>query len=232
MALARVIFNTARYELHARGGAELSREFTQREYVKLPGFISDEGLQLLRSEVERMQSIARRRDFTMETMGSSPRHMVTVGGKGITEASGVLPMLYRDPDLLAFIGGVFGEPTALVDDLTERHVVNILEGIGDTHGAHFDDFPIALVMFLESPPPGAGGEVEFVPAATSLSDLNNGRVQRERHEAGDAYILKADTAAHRVAPLNRPARRVAINMAFARPGATATTTNTASLLYD
>jgi hypothetical protein len=229
---AERILDTARYRLDASGGEKFHAAFAESEYVKFPGFISPDGVELLREEVRRLGAVARRRDFRMVSMANSPRHMLTIGGKGIAETSDLVPALYRYPALLDFVTGVFGEPATLVDDPTERHVINILEAVGDTHGAHFDDFPLALVMFLETPPHGAGGELEFVRAAASLNDLEAGRVRRVRHEPGDAYLLKADTAAHRVVPLSRPAVRVAMNMAYTRPGATHATTRTASLLYD
>lgn len=227
-----MVFNTKRYELSVVGGERFGREFAANGYVGLPEFLSPDGLELLDAEVARMASISRRRDFAMACMENSPRHMRTLGGRAIVETSSLLPLLYENALLRNFIEGVFGEPVALVDDLTERHVINILEGEGDTHGVHFDDFPIALVIFVKAPRPGTGGEVEFVAGAEALCEIDGPAARRERHRAGDAYVLKADTSAHRVAPLTADSSRIALNMAFARPGATTTTTVSASLLYD
>ncbi|WP_419248625.1 HalD/BesD family halogenase [Streptomyces melanogenes] len=44
-------------------------------------------------------------------------------------------------------------------------------------------------------------------------------MHRRHHQAGDAYLLRADTTAHRVSPLTRPGvRRTVLNVAYSVPG--------------
>ncbi|MEV4936896.1 HalD/BesD family halogenase [Streptomyces zaomyceticus] len=166
-------------------------------------------------------------------MDDSPRHMTTLGGHVIAETSRLVPELYADPELLALVSGLIAEMALPVHDPVERHVLNILHREGDTHGAHTDDHPYALVMFLEAPDsPEDGGLLEYVPGATSLRDLTDGPTRTAHHRAGDAYLLRSDTTAHRVTPLTRAGvRRTVLNFAYTTPGAVPRTTPSARSLY-
>ncbi|MFE6335173.1 hypothetical protein ACFVOK_18420 [Streptomyces sp. NPDC057798] len=131
------------------------------------------------------------------------------------------------------MGAVVGEPPMAVPDPLERHVLNVLHQEGDTHGAHTDDYPYALVFFLEAPhAPADGGLLEYVPGADSLADLDTGRAHRAHHRAGDAYLLRSDTTAHRVTPLTRPGvRRTVLNFAYTTRSAAPRMTQSARELY-
>ncbi|MFE7093371.1 hypothetical protein ACFVBL_02265 [Streptomyces erythrochromogenes] len=167
-------------------------------------------------------------------MDGTPRHMTTLGGRVIAEKSRLVPELYRDPELLALLSGLIGEEALPVPDPVERHVLNILHHQGDTHGAHTDDYPYALVIFLEAPAtPEEGGLLEYLPDAASLHDLESGRARTAHHHPGDAYLLRSDTTAHRVTPLARTGtRRTVLNFAYTTPGATPQTTPSARRLYE
>ncbi len=169
----------------------------------------------------------------MECMDGSPRHMTTVGGRIIAETSKRVPDLYADPRLLAFISGLVGATALPVPAPVERHVLNILHRRGDTHGAHTDDCPYALVIFLEAPDaPEDGGLLEYVPHASCLRDLTTGQARTAHHQAGDAYLLRSDTTAHRVTPLTRSGlRRTVLNLACTTPDATPHSTPSARHLY-
>ncbi|WP_371648720.1 MULTISPECIES: hypothetical protein [unclassified Streptomyces] len=202
-------------------------------YLPLPGLLTTTGLSVLREDAERLEQAARRRDFTMASMGGSPRHMTTLGGHDIAKASNLVPELYADPELLALISGLIGQRPLPVPDQVERHVLNILHREGDTHGAHTDDYPYALVIFLEAPSsPEDGGLLEYVCDAASLRDLTAGPARTAHHRAGDAYLLRSDTTAHRVTPLTRAGvRRTVLNFAYTTPGAVPQTTTSARRLY-
>ncbi|BDH05795.1 hypothetical protein HEK131_30220 [Streptomyces seoulensis] len=52
------------------------------------------------------------------------------------------------------------------------------------------------------------------------------------HRAGDGYLLRSDTTAHRVTPLTRSGlRRVVLNFAYGTSAAPARTTTSARELY-
>ncbi|MET9515799.1 hypothetical protein [Streptomyces sp. NPDC002994] len=185
------------------------------------------------AEVERLEKVAVRRDFTMASMNHSPRHMTTLGGHVITRESDLIPHSYRDEALITWLGKVTGLKAVGVADPLERHVINILHRQGDTHGAHTDDYPLALVLVTEAPSdPADGGLLQWAPDAAGLNALDTAAVRHAHHRPGDGYLLRADTAAHRVTPLRRPgSRRTALNFAYTTPDRQGPVTSSASQLY-
>ncbi|MFD4242411.1 hypothetical protein ACFWP3_12560 [Streptomyces sp. NPDC058525] len=216
---------------------DLSRDaaerFARHGYLALPGLISRPGLDRLLAELELLEGEAVRRDFAMECMGGSPRHMTTIGGKALAARSPLIADLYERPELLGLLSALTGERVQGVGELTERHVLNILHQPGDTHGEHTDDYPYALVFFLQAPEDaGDGGLLEYAPHTTELPLPDGTPVERRHHRAGDAYLLRADTTAHRVSPLTRPGvRRTVLNFAYTTPGREEARTPSARLLY-
>ncbi|WP_432020942.1 HalD/BesD family halogenase [Streptomyces sp. 1222.5] len=214
--------------------AEAARSrFSTDGYALLPGLLTTEGLQVLRQEALRLEQDARRRDFRMASMGDSPRHMTTLGGQVIARESALVRALYGDPVLRGVVAAVTGERPVSVPDVLERHVLNILHCRGDTHGAHTDDYPYALVLFIEAHlAPADGGLLEYVPRAAALTDLDTDKARTAHHRAGDAYLLRSDTTAHRVAPLTRPqVCRTVLNFAYTSHTAIPRATPSARELY-
>lgn len=210
-------------------GADVSATAAQFEnsgYLALPGLLTPSALADLRREASRLQARAKRRDFQMECMGGTPRHMTTLGGIEIAETAPVITALYRDPVLLATLGTLVGLTLELADDPVERHVFNMLHRSGDTHGLHTDDYPLALVMFLESPSCEAGcGHLEFFDACQA------GRASVKSHTAGDAYLLRADKFPHRVRPIHDGCIRTVLNFAYGAESIPVVGTPSASILY-
>ena len=160
--------------------------------------------------------------------------MTTLGGHVIAKESPMITSLYAAPQLHTLIGALTGKVPTEVSDPVERHVLNILHRQGDTHGAHTDDYPYALVLFLRAPDqPGHGGLLEYVPHAPSLQAMSDASaVRTAHHRAGDAYLLRSDTTAHRVTPLTRPGlRRVVLNFAYTTSATPERSTTSARQLY-
>lgn len=224
------LFDSVRYDFEAVPDA-LRAAFVAHHYVRLPAFLRPDGVQALRDEVQRLRTLAIRRDFAMACMRDSPRRMSTIGGEVLAEESGMISSIYGDPGLRAFLSALTGEDLVAVPDPVERHVLNFLHEAGDTHGAHFDDHPIAIVLFVESPPAAAGGLLEYVANAADLAELDSPAVRLAHHEVGDAYVLKTDTTAHRVSPLVRGWRRTVMNMAYTTPLRASVRSESASVLY-
>ncbi|MEY2243759.1 hypothetical protein AB8A21_12605 [Streptomyces sp. BF23-18] len=215
----------------------LRGRFSADGYVALPGLISPSGLAELGGEARRLEADAVRRDFRMPDMADSPRHMTTLGGHQIARASPMITRLYADRDLLRLLSSLLGQAVVPVHDPVERHVLNVLHRPGDTHGTHTDDYPLALVLFLEAPPHQAdGGLLEFHPgrgALDALDALDAPGARRVHHRPADGYLLRSDVTAHRVTPLERPGlRRTVLNFAYTTPGRQGATTSSAALLYD
>ena len=142
-------------------------------------------------------------------------------------------------ELVSVIARVTGELVHRCTHPEELMVCNLLLAPGSTHGWHVDDPPYALVVVLEAPAPGAGGELQYIPGWADLHDRlgldpsgpvdagvaaarAEGRIRTIDHRAGDAYLLRADRCSHRVAPLRASGtRRVALNFAYEADGAAA-----------
>lgn len=200
--------------------------FEHSGYLPLPGLLSPMGLADLRSEVEVLLVEARRRDFDMECMGGSPRHMTTLGGVEISRLAPRITELYRSEELTGRLGRLIGVELELAEDPVERHVLNRLHQAGDTHGLHTDDYPLALVMFLESPTCDEGcGHLEFFDVCKA------GHSAVLSHTAGDAYLLRADQMPHRVQPIHDGCVRTVLNFAYGISGIPVDHTPSASLLY-
>lgn len=224
------MFRTDIYHGDAPLAAELGAHYHKYHHVPFPGFVTDAFFPKLKEEVDALLAHARRRDFLMECMDNSPRRMNVVNGNTIEKFAAFIPRIYNDAQLLDFLSAVIGERVLpLVDDI-DRYVINQLRQSSDTFGAHYDDYPLSFVIILESPGAEGGGYAEMVPNATSLSDLERDPI-RLPLKAGDAYVLKADTTAHRVAPLKVDARRTAINLAYTVPNYVPRYTVSAAKLY-
>lgn len=200
--------------------------FEHAGYLALPGLLPPTTLDKLRGEVDRLLSRAKRRDFKMECMGGTPRHMTTLGGIEIAEMAPIISQLYGDVRLADVLGRLIGMEFVPAEDPVERHVLNVLHRSGDTHGLHTDDYPLALVMFLESPQCETGcGHLEF------FGTCKAGHSSVKSHAAGDAYLLRADTFPHRVQPIHDGCRRTVLNFAYGAAHIPVQASPSASILY-
>lgn len=200
--------------------------FGHAGYLPLPGLLPSAALDALRVEADKLWSRAKRRDFDMECMGGTPRHMTTLGGLEIVETAPVVGALYRDPVLMAALGRVVGLELQVAADPVERHVLNVLHQSGDTHGLHTDDYPLALVMFIESPSCAEGcGHLEFFNACKA------GESSLKSHAPGDAYLLRSDLFPHRVQPIHDGCVRTVLNFAYGATTLSVTESPSASILY-
>jgi hypothetical protein len=222
-----------RNDLYHRDAAQtraLADHYRTLHHVAFPGFVEDAFFAQLREDVDNLLQRSMRRDFLMECMDNSPRRMHVVNGNTIERLSQWIPAIYTSPVLLDFLSAIVGESVLPLTDDIDRYVINQLRRTSDTFGAHYDDYPLSFVIILESPGREGGGYAEMVPNATSLAQLEDDPI-RLPLRAGDAYILKADTTAHRVAPLTVDACRTAINLAYTTPGYVPRMTESAAMLY-
>jgi hypothetical protein len=97
--------------------------FGHAGYLALPGLLPEPALGALRAEVARLLERAKRRDFQMECMGGTPRHMTTLGGLEIAEMAPVISDLYFDARLSERLGDLVGLELVPADDPVERHVL-------------------------------------------------------------------------------------------------------------
>ena len=146
---------------------------------------------------------------------STPRHISTVSGKKIGQHSLFIQMLYTNEKMIAFLSGVAGETLFLTPDLADRHAIHRMHRQGDIHGGHVDDYAFVLITCLEAPGRHQGGEIEFVPYSTNISDLKTNKVKTDVLEVGDAYFMRSNKAVHRVLPLKETVNRTVVVFTYA-----------------
>jgi hypothetical protein len=244
------IFLQGLLEPRYRDGAhlqELSREFEREGYVHLPGLFRAGVFSAIEDELLSKVPLARSRNFVMSGY-ETPRVMSVMGGSFLLRETDLVWPLYSHWELRKLVAAVAGAPVYPCLHPEEFMVANVLLASGNTHGWHLDDPAYALIVFIESPAPEAGGLLEYVPRwgefcraegfppeesvdAAVERARERGRVRVKGHARGDAYLLRADLALHRVTSLAREgARRVALNLAF-EATESPSYGNTASELY-
>ena len=225
------MFRSEIYNPRGEKTPALNAHYQDVHHAAFPGFVSPGFFDELKRDVDALLAFRRRRDFLMECMDNSPRRMNIVNGHIIEQNSTIIPALYNDPAIIEFLSSVIGEQVLPLTGDIDRYVINQLQMTSDTFGAHYDDYPISFVIILESPGIEGGGYSEMVPRAHSLSQLDENPI-RLPLKAGDAYVLKTDTTAHRVAPLKQDTLRTAINFAYTTPNfVPPRITDSAAMLY-
>ncbi len=209
----------------------LTRVFAQNGYVKLPGFIDELARARISEELARIEGEKGSKNFLMPGY-NTPRFMHTLGGKKIREQSPLLTAIYSDETLIRTLAAISKKPVYPCGHPNEFMVINFLQDAGGTHGWHLDDPQLALIIVLEAPGEEAGGLLEFIPSWKEFCagigarpDQNveqhveiarqAGMINARYHAAGEAYLLNASEALHRVTALRSSTqRRVAINMGY------------------
>lgn len=204
--------------------AEMRRTFQEEGYLKLPSFAPPAMVEAVRQEAhELFGRRAIRRDMKMRVTGNTPRILSNVRCSDITREGSIIPAMYHSQALLRHMSAIFGEECHPCPYENERFMLLSLNRPGDTHGWHWDDYAFSLIWLIESPPPEKGGAVEFIPGTVWNKDdpdnvaryLRERKVERRLHVRDDVYILRGDTCMHRVAPLEKDAFRLVLNLAWA-----------------
>ncbi|XTZ13500.1 HalD/BesD family halogenase [Micromonospora echinospora] len=205
----------------------LRAQFTYEDYLELPNFGPPVLRQAIADDVARLlDEHGQRKKLTIGATGNTPRHLEVVGRDPIDQHSAVVPGTYHSVALRRFLAHLTKEDEIIAAPYTpEEFVASRMSQTGDVHGWHWDDYPYALVWIVEAPAPGAGGELEFVRgtqwdknAPRVQEYLRTRQVQRRAPATGSAYLLRADTSMHRVAPLTREgSRRIILCFSYAVP---------------
>ena len=212
----------------------------------LSEFLTDQGLSLLRTKAKfLLEQAGIRKDFAMRQSGGTPRHMRVVPGTVINQDPTIVEM-YRHPDLLEFLSEIVRKQVIVYDDPLENIVITSLEKTGDTHGAHLDVPPLALVMCLEAPydpdkhfdvvtPKGETWETirgsDDGAGAVSYIDAY-GDPNLISMAPGDAYIMRTDLWKHEVLPLTKPEiNRTILNFTYSFEGFVGTQDGSATALF-
>ncbi|NEY30951.1 ArpA protein [Streptomyces sp. PRKS01-65] len=205
--------------------ADLQKRFRTDGYIEIPEF-GPAGLKAdIISEVYALlEEHGQRRQLKIASTGNSPRYYEAVGRNAIVANSEAIPASYRSPALLRFLAELTQEEGIVpVPWEPEEIVITRMTQTGDSHGWHWDDYSYSLIWIVEAPGEDEGGALEYVrdtewdkqnPRIEEY--LREGTVERRQPAKGSVYLLKADTAMHRVAPLTKEgARRVILCYSYA-----------------
>lgn len=192
--------------------AELAHEFSKYGFVEIPGFGPPDVWAGVEREVERLLAErAQRRDVTVASTEDSPRRYEAISRNAIMEGSALIPAVYRSPEMMRLVAALASEPDVVpVPHEPEEILITRMTQAGDSHGWHWDDYTYSLIWMIQAPVEGEGAMLEFVPNTTWDKEnprirehLDTHEIQRRQPARGSCYLLKADTALHRVAPLAR-----------------------------
>lgn len=186
--------------------------FAEHGVVVFPGLLDTHiGHLLQRTAGLAVDEFGVRRDFLMSQTGGTPRRMSVVNGLQMARYPAVRAV-YAARGTLDFLSEVVAESVVCCPERVEDVIVTELSCQGDTHGWHFDDYPLALILILETPPATAGGVVEYRDATGTLRSLGL--------RSGDAYLMRTDRLEHRVSEIVDPGsvRRI-LNFTYAIAGA-------------
>jgi hypothetical protein len=201
----------------------LREQFRAESYVELNDLLPCSVAAALRAETTELFAVhGIRRDLRMAATAQTPRRYTLLAYEAIACHGTLVPALYESPTLREVLGAIAGRGTLVPVPYTpERIIATRLERREDTHGWHWDDYPYALVWVLRVPSSEVGGGVELVP--DTIWDKDDPQVERYLRErsvvrrapaAGSAYLLRADTTLHRVAPLAANARREVLTFSY------------------
>lgn len=209
---------------------EISKKFMVEGFVRLENFFSKEVLNTLNKDIDLFKKIKTRRDFIMPGY-DTPRNLSVIGGKDIINHSSLFLRLYGDNKIKNLIGKIVNRKIHDVNHQDEFMVINFLDQTSDTHGWHLDDPDLAFVIILKAPKNAGSAEVEVINdwgkksllvtkdfcEKDFLSDRinkSNVAVKKLKFSDGDAYLLHASKALHRVTPIIGNDERIALNMAY------------------
>jgi hypothetical protein len=204
----------------------LHAQFEANSVAILRGFCPPLLLSSLKHEADAlMQAHGAAKNMRFELTDYTPRRLTTVGQPVIQAHGNIIPAVYESPQVMGLVSRIVGEQVHICPYAGERYVVSRLERPGDTHGWHWDDYSLGMIIVLEAPHPKDGGYLQCVPhtrwnkeePAVYAAFLKS-PIYSYALAAGDAYILRTDTTLHRVAPIREGCRRTIINMVWANEG--------------
>jgi hypothetical protein len=204
----------------------LRAHFRARGYVPLPALAPEAFVVRLGGALGAiLASDGVRRDIAIAATGGTRRRYAIATREALARDGGLIASLYRAPPLLAFLGAIAAAELVPVPYLPEQFIATRMQRAGDAHGWHWDDYPYALVWVVRAPADGSGGEVELVrdtvwdKARPDVERyLRERSIERFRPRSGSAYLLRADTTMHRVAPLRCDTVRDVLTFSYTDAG--------------
>lgn len=198
--------------------------FARDGYLKINHLVHPSIVEKIAEDVNFLVSnFAKRRDLLIESTGNSPRYLSNVPRDMIEEKGCFIPDAYKSNYLSSLIQAVVGEEVIPTPWRWDNYIINCQHQAGDTHGWHWGDYPYTIIWIVAAPVLEDGGLLECVPhthwnkSNSRVEDLLlENKIDSYFHQAGDVYLLKADTTLHRVKPLTKDVTRVILNTTWER----------------
>ncbi|NQD56492.1 ArpA protein [Pseudomonas sp. CM25] len=199
-------------------------KFEKDGYLKINDLVGAAIKELIAKDVKNLLlAFSKRREFLIESTGNTPRYLSNVPQECIEQNGQWIPLVYNSNYMSGLIEAIVGESVIPTPWKWDNYIINCQHKEGDTHGWHWGDYPYTIIWVVEAPQIECGGLLECVPH--TRWDKKNPRVENLLvknkidsyfHEAGDVYLLKADTTLHRVKPLTVSVDRVILNTTWER----------------
>lgn len=170
-----------------------------------------------------LANYSRRCELYTEANGNTPRLYSNVSRNVILQNGQLIPTFFRSETFTSFIAEVAGVPKIFpTHDEPEEFVINCMSEVNDTHGWHWDDYSYAVAWVLEQPPASYGAQVQYISNARRDKAeprleyyINTHPLITKYLSAGTLYLIKGESTLHRVAPLERAGRRLALLLSYA-----------------
>lgn len=201
----------------------LQHSYKECDFAEITGFMPEDIYSTALNELEELfENRSKRRDLVIKQSGNTLRKYTNLDRDALNEHSKVIPSVFRSPALYELMEKVVGETVYPVPYVPEEFIASRLHKAGDVHGWHWDDYTWAMIWIFQIPDENIGGSLEYVPRVPWNRDdprieeiLARGPVLKRHPQTGSAYLLKANTALHRVSPLRENAERMIVCYSFA-----------------
>lgn len=206
--------------------SDFQMQYREDDFAEISGFMPRDLHQAALDELESLFSTqSKRRDLTIRQSENTPRKLTILDRDTLNDGSRIIPSIFRARKLYELLELIVGESVHSVPYIPEEFIASRLHKAGDEHGWHWDDYTWALVWIFKMPGEDNGGSVEFVKrvqwnhANPQIEGIvERGPVLKRHPRVGSAYLLKADTALHRVSPLRESGERLIVCYSFASSG--------------
>jgi ectoine hydroxylase-related dioxygenase (phytanoyl-CoA dioxygenase family) len=190
-------------------------EFRKDGLTVVRGCMSEAGLEAVRKHLDALG-----RDFDMQTMGKRHEEIVKTCGRHVMQDPFVRALM-EDPRFSAFLSSVTGRSRIKI---RKANAAIYSRGGGVTPPWHFDGPRVSLVIPIDAPPEGAGGEYAYFPMMRRRGEPSWLRALRGvalrlglhrafvkpriiPYEAGSILLFDGDTTYHRAMSMTKDALR-------------------------
>lgn len=205
--------------------AGLQRNYELHDFAEITHFMPEPLFSRALDELNTLfETMGKRRDLVVKQSGNTPRKYTNLDRDTLASGSSVIPLIFRSQSVYDYLSEITRKEMLPVPYVPEEFIAARLHKAGDVHGWHWDDYTWALVWIFKMPDVSNGGSLEYIKRVDWNPDdprideiVAAGPIERRHPAVGSAYLLKADTALHRVSPLAYDDERMIVCYSYATP---------------